>query len=185
MAIVPSAYPFSNTKLLERQRLAKEVGQEAADLYKRICLSEHGIEYDVSFNEALKEKIAASYKSKVQKFKYRNGFSLIERINQGKIAALFVEAILHVHDKADVGGEAFMFNIPESLRNTDFGDGLVYEMTWRALASILKLDLDKIPAECRRDFVLCIYRYKADSEWVAWACGNLCAAYGEPLNVGD
>ncbi|GGE79804.1 hypothetical protein [Niveispirillum cyanobacteriorum] len=175
----PSEYPFPESKLLQREELAQKIGNKVAKIFTVACKVVHKIDSTVEFNESAKKRIAETYKRKVGEFKSRNEFPLNDRINQGKIAALFVESFLDVADNHPV------FKIPESLTNTDFEASVVNEMAWECLISILKLDLDKTPLDCRRDFVLCIHKYTADSEWVAWACANLCAAYGVPLYIGD
>lgn len=180
----PEDYPFTEVKFLQRVRQIQECGGLTCSAYKRISPIKHDIAFDVRLKHGVAEKIVSIYKRKVQTFKFKHKFPVGANINQPKVAALFYEAVIEFNDSSK-SNKSPIFLMPRELEGTDFSDGIINEMLWTLVCSILMIDIEKINLETRRDFMICTDRCRIDTEWLAFTFQMFCKAYGKPWDIQD
>lgn len=170
-----SDYAFPDRKLLARLHTLQQLADDVVGIYSELARSRHDCADPLAVRPARLEAVVKRYFDSVKRFKFRHHIAPDDKINQPKIAALLVEAVL---EESDVEG---VFEIPRTLRGTDFEDALLYEFCYAIVTDVLYLRSADVPFIQKRDFIMCLDRYSADAEWVAWSFYNLCVAYGQFL----
>lgn len=172
-------YSFSEAKRMSRSQQVLRIGKDIADIYQDIAREHHKSSGGVYYKADRHEDLIGKYFTAVALFKYKHRFDLDDKINQPKMAALFVESVVEENRKLP------LFCIPDELIGTDFEDAIVFEFCYALVCRTLFVNISKVPFIQKRDLIMCIDRFGADTEWIAWGMYSFCAAYGEFQDVGD
>lgn len=166
-------------RILKRKKALVDIGNEFANVISSALSDVHQKKMCVDFNGSSGEleRAVRDYFDAVDVFKDDNDYEDGDFINPSKICAFMLSVFLRLHKSGHLG-TLFSFR-NEKTKNT-YSDFCFYYFVYFCICSFLPVDLDDIPRDMERDFLVCMYKDEGiAAHWAAWGMRGFFDAYSD------
>jgi hypothetical protein len=176
-----SDFDIGRAKIAARARLVEKAAQISIHAMRVAMQNAGETPFAVEMIDFAPNRIAELYNEKVMDFKVEHGFTLGEKINCAKIAALLVEATAEVSDSNG------LFSVNDEFIGTRFHMFILTDVLAEVLHMVMEVEPLRVPINWQRDLRKALEGYDADTAWLSWTFSCFARAFGgvDPYAFGD